>query len=179
MTLKDTIIYLCKRFPSLFPHRAAVLNQLFCVNGNGYEWENGQLIDKVMSNKKLKKYWDEEYKEHLKWERTRKKILKLTSEVDPNKGYKKFLEEKKQEGWVKRNAEKIATPGFYKRIPYNFKFYPVSQGFSAITELPKDIKPDWLEGAKETKELLIKYPETITKHGIKPEDIKIGEIYEN
>lgn len=39
MTFNDTLKYDLAIFPTIFPDRAAVLNQLFCVNGSGYDWD--------------------------------------------------------------------------------------------------------------------------------------------
>jgi len=44
MNLKDQIYYSCAVYSSIHPNRAAVLNHLFCVIGNGYEWHKGKLV---------------------------------------------------------------------------------------------------------------------------------------
>jgi hypothetical protein len=44
MNLKDQIYYSCAAYSSIHPNKGAVLNHLFCVIGNGYEWHNGELI---------------------------------------------------------------------------------------------------------------------------------------
>jgi hypothetical protein len=45
MRLEDQIYVSCAAYSSIHPNRAAVLNHLFCVLGNGYEWENGALVE--------------------------------------------------------------------------------------------------------------------------------------
>jgi hypothetical protein len=45
MRLEDQIYFSCAAYSSIHPNRAAVLNHLFCVLGNGYEWENGALVE--------------------------------------------------------------------------------------------------------------------------------------
>ena len=45
MKLEDQIYLSCASYSSIHPNRAAVLNHLFCVLGNGYEWENGALVE--------------------------------------------------------------------------------------------------------------------------------------
>src|SRR5271157_370126 len=44
MNLREQIYYSCAAYSSIHPNRAAVLNHLFCVIGNGYEWHKGKLI---------------------------------------------------------------------------------------------------------------------------------------
>lgn len=54
MKVEDTIQYLYDNHPSLFQERWQCLNHLFCVIGNGYEWENGELVTKCANTKKYK-----------------------------------------------------------------------------------------------------------------------------
>ena len=44
MKLEETIQKMYDFYPSLFTERWQCLNHLFCVIGNGYRWENGELI---------------------------------------------------------------------------------------------------------------------------------------
>jgi hypothetical protein len=44
MKLEETIQQAFDYYPSLFQKRQQVLDQLFCVIGNGYDWHNGELI---------------------------------------------------------------------------------------------------------------------------------------
>lgn len=49
------IIRCIKTYPSIFPNRWYVLNHIFCVIGNGYEWsEDGYL---VTDNNRAEDYW--------------------------------------------------------------------------------------------------------------------------
>jgi hypothetical protein len=45
MTYEQTLKRCMELYPSLFIDENSVLHHLFFVNGNGYEWENGQLVD--------------------------------------------------------------------------------------------------------------------------------------
>lgn len=45
MNYKDTVIYLLTYYPKLYLSRIDVDRFLFTVIGNGYRWENGELID--------------------------------------------------------------------------------------------------------------------------------------
>ena len=44
MTIKDTIKSIIIMFPGLYSTKLSVYNHLFLTNGNGYRWENGELI---------------------------------------------------------------------------------------------------------------------------------------
>jgi len=45
-TLEDQVYFSCAAYSCIHPNRAAVLNHLFCVIGNGYEWdEDGRLVE--------------------------------------------------------------------------------------------------------------------------------------
>lgn len=46
MNYKDTLRVLLEVYPSIFTDEAAVLHHLFFVNGNGYHWQNGQLVER-------------------------------------------------------------------------------------------------------------------------------------
>lgn len=46
MKFEDQIYWSIAVWTSLHPNRLSVLNHLFCVYGNGYEWVNGQLVER-------------------------------------------------------------------------------------------------------------------------------------
>lgn len=45
MRLEDQVYFGCAAYSMIHPNRASELNHLFLVIGNGYEWENGQLVE--------------------------------------------------------------------------------------------------------------------------------------
>ena len=47
MNVELTIQDCFDNYPGLFKERVDVLNHLFCVIGNGYDWKNGELVDNV------------------------------------------------------------------------------------------------------------------------------------
>lgn len=150
MTLEQTIKQMVERYPMLFMHRAAALDHLFCVIGNGYEWIDGELVDKypedVVSDEELERGG-----------LTLRKIIE--NHPDPqSEFYRTQMARYEAEDRAKANADKIAKPDFHEWIPEDFKFYGTSN-YSKINNLPKNIKPDWLAGAQETRELLKKYGE--------------------
>lgn len=41
----ETVARMMRQYPTLFPTEAHALHHLFIVNGNGYDWIEGQLVD--------------------------------------------------------------------------------------------------------------------------------------
>ena len=130
MKAEDTLQYMTDFYPDIFPTRKHCLNQLFCVICNGYEWINGELVDK--NNKYEKRY------------KLRKSIKKAEFEneqawIDNNKFYTKLYE------------------GEESKIPwkYNFKWYPLYKDYAKLYNYPEDIKDDWKALLEECKQLLI------------------------
>jgi len=41
----ETLARMMRQYPTLFPTEAHALHHLFLVNGNGYDWIEGQLVD--------------------------------------------------------------------------------------------------------------------------------------
>ena len=130
MRAEDTLQYMADFYPKLFPTRKHVLNQLFCVVGNGYDWVNGELVDD--DNRYVKRY------------KLRKSIKKAEFRYEQdwlrfNKFYRKLYED---------TNEKIP-------FEYNFKWCPLSKRYSYLFNYPDDIKDDWRALLEECKQLLI------------------------
>jgi len=45
MTVQETLMQCLIYYPEIFPNRWSVYHQWFCVNGCGYNWEDGELVD--------------------------------------------------------------------------------------------------------------------------------------
>lgn len=143
MTYKDTVITLLKLFPNIMGSRLDVDNHLFAVGGNGYHWENGELVlaegvSKINTELAVKGYISELI-EHLE---------------DTAPIYRKIDEKATGYMFKAKRAEALkcidnifnAEKNFEK---YEFTFedghiYPISKNF--LTEnIPNDVKPDWKE----------------------------------
>ena len=172
MTLELTIQYMFDTYPTLFKERADCLNHLFCVIGNGYGWQDGELCYGLRASAGEIEY--------------------LTSRLVDGKAhqYKKIslreearLREEKQiaEGWYKRYPDEYAEhlkqvyaktianlpDDVFYYIPERAKrwyFYcEISGGacidfcedFAYLFNYPDDIKPDWEAGIEECRQLLI------------------------
>ena len=120
MNVHDTVRQAMIEYPLLFASRTQVLHHLFWVNGNGYEWLNGELVD--YQPHKLKPY----------------KALE--------KGYGKERE-KALEAFSKFVSKHDEFVDNYK-IPLS-NVYPICE-YACIMNIPDDVKPDWLEAARES-----------------------------
>jgi len=147
MKVAEEIEKMIKEYPSLFKTRYAALDHLFCVIGNGYDWINGELVytcipmseeEKIVRKKERKKH--------------EKLLYKVSKALGGNHLEKRKVEEKAEKLAIK-NAKIIANTPFYDKITKDYKFYPICD-YSAIMNLPKDIKDDWKAAAEETEEYI-------------------------
>ena len=111
-------------YPDLFQTREEILNQLFCVIGNGYHWEDGELVDVCSEPDRI----------DLKYDLVDGKAYQRTP---PTEVYTFLFNE------------------YTAKKPRSERWYPISANYSAICNLPPDIKPDWLELAHECGRMLI------------------------
>lgn len=129
MRAEDQLQYMADFCLQLFPTRKHALNFLFCVLGNGFDWEDGELVDddsKYARRYKLREPIEKaEFPNEQSW-------------LDTNKFYKELYE------------------GEEHKIPweYDFEWYDLAKDFANLYNYPDDIKPDWKELLEECKEML-------------------------
>lgn len=122
MDVNRTIAGMIHTFPSLFKNRTQALHHLFCVNGNGFEWENGELVDF---------YTDEQRAEYA---------ADVVTYLD---GSPRSEYEYARLQTVQMNAEVLARvngPGLH--------LYPYCE-YAKIVNLPDDVTLDWALSALE------------------------------
>lgn len=178
-TVKDTLWKCLLNFPTVFPNALSVYNHWFCVNGNGYEWKNGELVSPEYGDSNLEKHHnaktvDEAIINCLDWD--------LVCSWDENGNSKQFMHCYKTEdeiaNYIKRvNRRTITdvkmilnTDNRMKdfSIPidpilgdkFKFKFYPLCE-YSRIYTFPDDVTSDWLRALKQMVDLMEKYKELI------------------
>lgn len=178
MTLELTIQYLFNTYPGLFKDRSDCLDHLFCTIGNGFDWKDGELVygyddfDKMdeaylktclvdgkafqhnrLSLRAEAKYYMEDDKRVCKYPED-SELRHIYEEAD-----KKYLESLPDDVYHKRPREKrwyFYLGGYCEKHAYLFNY-------------PEDIKPDWLAGIEECKELLREdgyHPDNSTEHPI-------------
>lgn len=172
MTLKETVRNSLLSFPVLHFNALTVYNHLFCVIGNGYEWENGELIEYgiLLGKSKPKKLTIEKAAIQAIVESERRKdnekiygkdwrlelVLPELEEI--------FLVDKKMGDFSipsKQNSRKAFDWKYILRSrKEDFKFYTLSQ-YSQMCCLPDDIKSDWLEGVEKLVGIMETYPDNV------------------
>lgn len=171
MDLEATIEQSILCYPSLNRWRSDVLEHLFYVIGNGYEWQDGQLVHlgpepSYISSSKL---FQDDYVE---------RVSSRIAQTDPE-GAEKFRRDsaerdarqdateaaiRAQVGWRSKflgppksifdtglTAFKRPTADTLRMYPGGWSLYPESDKYSFVNNLPPDIRPDWLAGALETR----------------------------
>ncbi len=173
MNVEKTLRIALLNFPGIFPNAFSVYHHWFCVCGNGYEWENGELISLFEAHnvttvedaiiKHLEQYLISEWEEGG----LVKGILDLYTN---HKGAKEYI--------IQHNKETIK----YVRMTFDIenrmtdfdikkelelapntpiKFYPISE-YSGLCTVPDDIKDDWLCAVKKMVDIMEEHKSMIT-----------------
>jgi len=152
MTLEETIIESIRSYPLLFSTgRVSVLDHLFCTNGNGYEWVDGELVN--LFKDEANRNPEEVKAEVLGFiETITEGIDKMEKWPDCIKDlYREWKEEREHLiDWTLRSAEDLA-----EKITLPEYFYPICE-YSCAWEVPTDAKPDWVAGIRETMAYVLK-----------------------
>lgn len=131
-----------KNYPSLFPNRVSILEHLFFVCGNGYDWLDGCLIQNSPSD-------------HLELKAMRKAdkdIDDLMARIKANRA-----ECNKLLGLPDVNEEEEDTEESYHKKCKEadlHRFYPVDKSYSNICQVPDDVQTHWLKISYEAAILL-------------------------
>lgn len=131
-----------KNYPSLFPNRVSILEHLFFVSGNGYDWLDGCLIELSPSD-------------HLEAKIMRKQDKNMDDLVARIK--ENGREARKLLGIPEPDEEKVDDEDSYrkKRAEVDLHmFYPVSKDYSNICQVPDDVQTHWLKISYEAAILL-------------------------
>lgn len=132
-------------YHGIHPTRAHVVNHLYCVNGNGYDWFEGRLHEGT----------DEKSAE----------VARMLLNGDPETWIKKYVEEYDRERFpplymdekLRELLQRHGLPLDPPVLEPKFHIYPICQ-YADIMNLPEDIRPDWLAGAEEALHLIETVP---------------------
>lgn len=133
MRPEDTMQFMMDFYPDIFPTRKHCLNHLFCVIGNGYEWINGELVNK-----------DDTFER-------RYKIVESMNKAKPRDEdfYNNMLR-------LENELKEVMGEDYKINHKYSFEWYPLCKEYSKLYTYPENITDDWMELLNECKEMLIK-----------------------
>ena len=148
--------------PSLFTNKQSCLDHLFLTNGNGYKWENGELVSDV-DNKEDENYIENGIKGRFNifrntlsasWD-----MLKRidTSEIDFEIEFiKSFIEkdiQRLEKDMIQCTPKNLNYRFNDMAILKDFDLYPLTK-YAKILNIPEDITPEWRKCAKDYYEFL-------------------------
>jgi hypothetical protein len=152
MTLDETIRDCVHFYPSLFESRISALDHLYCVLGNGYDWQDGVLVERgtykpfepMVRLEHQRQAREEEFSDALSgvlsdWYVKRAAVIRRVHE----------------------NEQAIVTGAMNYTLVGKHGFYPLTAISCPrhLSEVPDDVQPDWLAGAVEVAELIIAFGE--------------------
>lgn len=168
MKLEETIQMCFDKHYASFENRRQVLLHMFCLFGNAFEWENGELVNKGEKWDKFDGELDEngKAKQRMSLEDA---VLKFTYDSAVESGehpvpYEVYLDRMR---YAKKAGEEVGmsylefllgdTLEAVKNLRSTHEMRlqdRMSKKYSHIFTAPEDIKEDWAEGIKEVKEIL-------------------------
>lgn len=129
-------------FPLLFPNRTAVLEHLFCVIGNGYEWSKDGTI--VSNDPHEKELWDKEDE--------------LTRIEEDLEAYGEVIQEALRPVMMEDYRAELETieqvDQRVKEAPPIVNIYPQSD-YALLMNVPENVTPEWRAAADEARELAV------------------------
>ena len=162
MNLKDTMLRNIRLCPLNTKNKLDIYNQFFLVLGNGYEWNDGELVD-VYGNNKILTIEEAIEKELLSefnltlFNRSINRNIRIynISSAECKDKIRERLKRYYKNIQTILHAEDIINHNIViNEDKRDFDFYPLTT-YSAIMNIPDNIKPDWLDGIKELMEYLL------------------------
>lgn len=165
MNFKDHLRKVMLTYPKLFPAPICVYDHLFLTIGNGYEWQDGELVyddenslcDTVEDAiDKIKNYYLELVKEihavHIKKDGTfdnivNRYIKETTRYIHNILNIEDMLED--------MSIPNMYDPALKEGEENKFEFYGLSK-YSAIANIPDDVHYDWIKAIKDFVDILDK-----------------------
>ena len=162
MNLKDTMLRYIRLCPLNIKNKLDIYNQFFLVLGNGYEWNDGELVDVYGNNKILtiEEAIENELLDEFNltlFNRSVNRNIRMYN-ISSSECKDKIRERLKR---YYKNIQTIlhAEDIINHNIAINedkrdFDFYSLTT-YSAIMNIPDNVKPDWLDGIKELMDYLL------------------------
>lgn len=191
MTVKDTLKDMILTYPRIFNSKLSLYNHLFLTVGNGYVWFNGELCDRYNDGIMTKSFIND----YQIIEKSIEKVLNDDFSYDLMESYLDTCKETKSiieyfKNFNKNSLKQIKTilntdNIINENLDYSLIkeydeyigmkqyqiLYPLSE-FSAILNIPDNIKEDWKKAIKEFYDFIItSQDENIIKYKEKNSDL--------
>jgi hypothetical protein len=126
-------------YPSIFPNEDAAIDHLYLTIGNGYEWKNGALVYEYANDEKseVRKMLLKGVPEHK---------IKAWVKKQDDIFWKKMNENDPSWKMLKKLRDKYKLDEMVNEPPRPLEAYTICE-YSAIWNVPKNAKPDWVTGA--------------------------------
>lgn len=136
------------QYPSLFKRGGDILNHIFLVNGNGYEWENGEptCYTDPSANTRYESF-ENYFADHLKYK-------SYPGGHPKPDDFAMILDRYTTEMYIRATAFDRAKD---KRVTLR-TIYEKYDGHSILDTMPDDALPVWKEAAEIVREMMQWYP---------------------
>lgn len=151
------IWYLIYYHPTFVRDRTVALDLLFCCISTGLKWEKGQIVDKVNDNYLTANKQDMYNLDHEIYKKAFINTLSMNGGMFGNELKASNIKQMREYNYemnciaeyTLKNIQRATTVA---HVPKSF--YPLGK-YSKLMEVPKNVKPDWLELAIETCDLIL------------------------
>lgn len=136
-TVKNTVKRGMLSYSGIFPTVGSVLHHLFFVIGNGFEWHNGELVDRFEKKKRVnvKDLADKERAEYAE------RIAGYKAKGLETLGLEQELH---MYEFVVANIDRIVNDRGIRGATLDRDPYPICKDYAKIFNVPDDVKNDWL-----------------------------------
>ena len=153
-TLNQMIADSIRRYPGLYRCRTDVLEQWFCVNGNGMEWQDGKLMPSYQDQPMCT--IEQHIAFHTEWMHKRLAEAEHANNLQEQARYRAMINrEAVNIRYTVENADDLAL------IPWNTTYEPDRQDgfnpksiyplceYARMNRVPDDVDPEWLAAVRE------------------------------
>lgn len=180
MTVKDTLWECLLNFPTIFYNALSVYEHWFCVCGNGYEWENGELVHTPYGDSDLEKLHNANTINEAVINNLTYHLVNEWKDGGINKNFLHCHTDSEDEiaRYVRKENERVIT--YVKMVmdtenrmkdfsvpedpvlgdKNKFEFYPLCE-YSRIFTFPDDVTSDWLRALKQMVDLMEEHKELV------------------
>ncbi len=147
-----------RRYPTLYRCRTDVLEQWFCVIGNGMEWQDGQLVS-ILNTKWMRERLEEDANEMDASTLARYRVM--------------IQQESTRIRFTVENASDLALVEWSHNTPTRIKdsfsaksIYPLCS-YSRMSQVPDDVDPEYLAAVREM--IFVVFRSEPSQYGFDPE----------